>query len=148
MIICVAAVTGPILGGLLFVLVRSILYVNIPIGVIGTFWAAIKLKETKITSEKQKFDINGMVTFSAGILALLTALTIGGFSGWTNIYVLTLFIASIVILGFFIHIENKVEYPMLDLRLLKTTRVLAFAFAANFLNGVARGAVTFSLIFY
>jgi MFS family permease len=36
---------------------------------------------------------------------------------------------------------------MLDLRLLKT-RILAFAFASNFLNGVARGAVTFLLIFY
>lgn len=36
---------------------------------------------------------------------------------------------------------------MLDLRLLKT-KILAFAFASNFLNGVARGAVTFLLIFY
>ena len=58
-----------------------------------------------------------------------------------------LFIISIVLLGLFVHIENKVEYPMLDLRLLKT-RILAFAFASNFLNGVARGAVTFLLIFY
>jgi len=148
MIICVAAVAGPILGGFLIGSGwRSIFYVNIPIGIIGTFWAAFSLKETKIFSQKQKFDINGMLTFSAGVLALLTALTIGGFSGWTNVYVLTLFLASIVLLGLFVSIENKVEYPMLDLRLLKT-RVLAFAFLANFLNGVARGAVTFLLIFY
>lgn len=36
---------------------------------------------------------------------------------------------------------------MLDLRLLKT-RILAFAYASNLLNGVARGAVTFLLIFF
>jgi len=81
------------------------------------------------------------------MLALLTALTLGGFSGWINVYVITLFIVAIALLALFVNIENKVEFPMLDLRLLKT-RVLAFAFLANFLNGVARGAVTFLLIFY
>jgi len=148
MIICVAAVAGPILGGFLIGIGwRSIFYVNIPIGIIGTLWAHISLKETKIICEKQKFDVLGTITFSTGMLALLTALTLGGFSGWLNIYVITLFIAAIVLLALFVNIENKVEFPMLDLRLLKT-RVLAFAFLANFLNGVARGAVTFLLIFY
>jgi len=147
-VISVAAIAGPIIGGFLVSFGwRYIFYINLPIGIVGTFWAFYQLKESNITSEKQKFDLNGTLTFSAGMIALLTALTLGGFSGWTNIYVITLFIASIVFLGLFIHIENKVEYPMLDLRLLKT-KILAFAFASNFLNGVARGAVTFLLIFY
>ena len=148
MIISVAVVIGPILGGFLIGIGwRSIFYINIPVGIIGTLWAHYQLEEKIITLEKQKFDLIGTLTFSAGILALLTALTLGGFSGWTNIYVLILFIASIVLLGLFVHIENTIEYPMLDLTLLKT-RILAFAFASNFLNGVARGAVTFLLIFY
>ena len=36
---------------------------------------------------------------------------------------------------------------MLDLNLFKT-RILAFAYISNLLNGIARGAVTFLLIFY
>jgi len=148
MVICVAAVAGPILGGFLIGIGwRFIFYINIPIGILGTLWASYGLKETYITNKKQKFDIGGTLAFSFGMFALLTALTIGGFTGWTNIYVLTLLMASIVLLRLFVHIENKVEFPMLDLTLLKT-RVLAFAFASNFLNGVARGAVTFLLIFY
>lgn len=148
MIISIASVAGPILGGFLISIGwRSIFYVNIPIGVIGTLWAAFQLKESSILSEKQKFDLKGTLSFSAGLLALLTALSIGGFFGWINIPVIVLFIASIVLLWAFVAIENNTDQPMLDLRLLKT-RILAFAYASNLLNGIARGAVTFLLIFF
>lgn len=148
MIISIASVIGPILGGFLInVGWRSIFYINIPIGIIGTLWAAFQLKETSILSDKQKFDIKGTLTFSTGMLALLVALSFGGFIGWLNITVIGLIAVSIALLWWFVRIENNTEEPMLDLRLLKT-RVLAFAYASNLLNGVARGAVTFLLIFF
>ncbi|MDP4143790.1 MAG: MFS transporter [Bacillota bacterium] len=148
MLISIGAVAGPILGGVLIgVGWRSIFYINIPIGLIGTVWAAVQLKELNTIPEKQEFDLKGTLTFSIGMLALLTALSFGGFVGWINAFVITLFIISVVFMVLFIHIENSVEYPMLDLRLL-STRILAFAYASNFLNGVARGAVTFLLVFY
>lgn len=148
MIISIASVVGPILGGFLInVGWRSIFYINIPIGIIGTLWAAFQLKETSILSEKQKFDIKGTLTFSTGMLALLVALSFGGFIGWLNFTVIGLIAVSIALLWWFVRIENNTEEPMLDLRLLKT-RVLAFAYASNLLNGVARGAVTFLLIFF
>lgn len=148
MIISIASVIGPILGGFLInVGWRSIFYINIPIGIIGTLWAAFQLKETSVLSEKQKFDIKGTLTFSTGMLALLVALSFGGFIGWFNFPVIGLIAVSIALLWWFVRIENKTEEPMLDLRLLKT-RVLAFAYASNLLNGVARGAVTFLLIFF
>jgi EmrB/QacA subfamily drug resistance transporter len=148
MIISIASVIGPILGGFLIGLGwRSIFYINIPIGVAGTLWAAFQLKETITIKEKQKFDWTGTLTFSFGMFSLLTALTLGAFMGWTNIFVLLLFVISIVLMVLFVHIENTIDQPMLDLRLLKT-RVIAFAYASNFLNGIARGAVTFLLIFF
>lgn len=148
MIISIASIAGPILGGFLInVGWRYIFYINIPIGIVGTLWAFMQLRETKIISEKQKFDIKGTLAFTTGMLSLLIALSLGGFIGWLNLYVIALFIISVIFISLFVKIENSTEQPMLDLRLLKT-RVLAFAYGSTFLNGVARGAVTFLLIFF
>lgn len=148
MIISIASVAGPILGGFLIGIGwRSIFYINIPLGIVGTLWAALQLKESSILSEKQKFDLKGTLTFSSGMLALLIALSFGGFVGWLNITVIGLIIVSIILLVLFVYIENNIDAPMLDLRLLKT-KVLAFAYASTLLNGIARGAVSFLLIFF
>jgi EmrB/QacA subfamily drug resistance transporter len=148
MIISIASVIGPILGGFLINFGwRSIFYINIPIGILGTIWAASQLKEMEKTPERQKFDWKGTTTFTVGMLSLLMALSFAGFVGWFNIYVLVLFVAAVILIITFVNIENKIEYPMLDMKLLKT-KVLAFAYASNLLNGIARGAVTFLLVFY
>jgi MFS family permease len=148
MVISIASLAGPILGGFLIGFSwRSIFYINIPIGIIGTLWAAFQLKESSITGEKQKFDFKGTITFSIGMLALLVALSFGGFLGWLNIGVIGLIVVSIALLWLFVRIEKRTDEPMLDLRLI-STRVLAFAYASNLLNGIARGAVSFLLIFF
>ncbi|CAB1244874.1 MFS transporter [Clostridium sp. MT-14] len=148
MVVSVAAVIGPILGGFLINFGwRNIFYINIPIGIFGTFWAAVSLREMKDTNVDEKFDFSGTFTFTFGLLSLLLALTVGGFTKWLNKPVILLFSIAMLLIAAFIYIENHKEYPMLDMRLLKT-RLLAFAYASTLLNGIARGAVTFLLIFY
>jgi EmrB/QacA subfamily drug resistance transporter len=148
MVISVGNVIGPILGGFLVSIGwRSIFYINIPIGVLGTIWSFIQLKELIKIPEKQKFDFLGTILFTLGMFLLLVSLTLGSFSGWLNPVVIIMIIASIIIIGLFIHVEKNTQYPMIDLRLLNT-RILAFANASNFFNGIARGAVSFLLVFY
>jgi EmrB/QacA subfamily drug resistance transporter len=148
MVISVASVIGPILGGfMIHIGWRSIFFVNLPIGIIGTIWAWLQLKELDLLPEKPKFDWGGTVVFTVGMLSLLVALTFGGFTGWFNPYIIAMFIIAVVFSTLFIYIENRVAEPMLDLRLFKS-RILAFAFSSNLLNGIARGAVTFLLVFY
>ncbi|HEY5501662.1 MAG TPA: MFS transporter [Candidatus Humimicrobiaceae bacterium] len=148
MIISVAFVIGPILGGAIMPIGwRFIFFINIPIGIIGTIWAWIQLKELNILPKHQKFDFKGTILFSVGILAFLLALTFGGSIGWLSIITIILFALAVLLITLFIFVENKVDHPMLDLRLFKS-RLLAFAYISNLLNGMARGSVTFLLVFY
>jgi EmrB/QacA subfamily drug resistance transporter len=149
MVISVAAVVGPILGGFLVTVAgwRSIFYINVPIGIIGTIWAALQLKEIIKIKESQKFDFLGTSVFSVGMLALLVGLTLGAFKSWTDPNIIILFVLAVILIGLFIYIEGKTEQPMMDLRLFKI-RIIAFAYASTLLNGIARGAVTLLLTFF
>jgi MFS family permease len=147
-VISVAAIIGPILGGALIAVGwRFIFFINIPIGIVGTVWAWVQLKEINIMPKQQKFDFKGTILFSVGILAFLLALTFGGSMGWLNIITIILFACAVLFITLFIFVENKVVHPMLDLRLFKT-RILAYAYTSNLLNGIARGSVTLLLVFY
>ncbi len=148
MIISVALVIGPVAGGFLIPIGwRWIFFVNVPIGIIGSIWAIIQLKELDVLPAHQSFDWIGTLIFSSGMLAFLIALSFGGFAGWFNIYIDILFVYSIIAMALFILIEIKTKQPFLDMRLFKS-RLLAFAYGSTLLNGIARGAVTFLLIFY
>jgi len=148
MIISVGGVVGPVLGGLLINFGwRVIFFINVPIGILGSIWAGIQLRELDILPAKQKYDWMGTVVFAAGILCLLLAMTFGGLGGWLRPGIFVLFAGSIILLPLFVFMEFQSEQPMIDMRLFES-RLLGFAYSSNLLNGIARGAVTFLLIFY
>ena len=148
MIISVGGVIGPILGGLLISMGwRSIFYINVPFGIFGTIWAIIQLKELDILPKKQTFDWMGTIVFTVGMLCLLLYLTFGGLYGWNKPWLYAVLAAAVVLLPLFVYIEFNSEQPMLDMRLFES-RLLGFAYSSNLMNGIARGAVTFLLIFY
>ncbi len=148
MIISIGGVVGPVLGGLLISMGwRWIFYINVPIGIIGTIWAAVQLKELDVLPAKQKFDWPGTILYSTGMLALLLFLTFGGLYGWLKPGVFIALAGAVILLPLFVYIEFRSAEPLLDMRLFES-RALAFAYMSNLLNGIARGAVTFLLIFY
>ncbi len=149
LIIAVGSAIGPIIGGILTVTVgwRWIFYMNVPFGALVTIWAWIQIKDIAPIPKGEKFDWLGALSFTSGLFFLLYALTEGGFGGWTSPLVITFFILAAILIPLFIYIESKVKQPMLDLRLFKS-RILLFAYSSNLMNGLARGALTFLLIFY
>ncbi|GAA1216147.1 MFS transporter [Kitasatospora nipponensis] len=153
----VAAIAGSfvglVLGGVLAQWDwRSIFWVNVPIGLVGTVWAYRSLHETGIR-RPGRIDWWGNITFGVGLTALLAGITYGiqpygGHSmGWTDPWVLAGLIGGAALLVVFCVVENRVAEPMFPLRLF---RDLAFAGGngAALLGSVARGGLQFMLIIW
>jgi MFS family permease len=142
-------VIGPVIGGALAPLGWEwVFFINVPLGIFGTVWAAHRLREPKWEARQQKFDWVGTVTFLIGLSGILIAFTYISFgdpSMMPTVYVMS--IIGIIGLAAFIFFELRAEHPMMDLRLFREKNY-AFGNLTNLLNGLCIGAATFLLIFY
>ncbi len=142
---------GLILGGVLSVINwRYVFLVSVPIGLFGTAWSFLKLRETG-TVKKQKIDIPGNAIFAAALTLILIAVTYGlmpygtSVMGWSNPYVITAFVSGLALLVAFPIIELHVAQPMFNLSLFKI-RAFAFGNFSALASAIARGGVMFMLI--
>jgi EmrB/QacA subfamily drug resistance transporter len=142
-------VLGPILGGLILAAGnwRWIFFINVPIGLLGAGWGYLALKEMQTHKRTEKFDPLGALSFSAGLTALLMALTLGIGAGWTSLPALILYFIFVVGLAFFLFWEKRVKSPVLDFTLFKS-RVYTFSVLAAMGQSLALFAVNFLIVFY
>ncbi len=141
---------GILVGGLLSeVGWRWVLLVNVPIGVAGTIWAYVSLREIGMR-KREPIDWWGNLTFAAGLTMLLIGITYGikpsGTSsmGWTDPLVVGMLAGGVALLLGFILIERRVRAPMFRLNLFRI-RAFAAGNSAGFLAAVARGGMMFML---
>ncbi|SEG74780.1 Predicted arabinose efflux permease, MFS family [Actinacidiphila yanglinensis] len=144
---------GLVLGGLLAEWNwRSIFWVNVPIGLIGTVWAYRSLHDTGVR-RPAKMDWWGNITFAVGLTALLAGITYGiqpygGHTmGWTNPWVLAGLIGGVAMIVAFCLIESRVAEPMFPLKLFRDP-AFAGGNAATLLGSIARGGLQFMLIIW
>ncbi|MFS4092120.1 MFS transporter [Streptomyces sp. AF1A] len=144
---------GLVLGGVLVTWNwRSIFWVNVPIGLIGTVWGYKSLHETGVR-KPGRMDWWGNITFAVGLTALLAGITYGiqpygGHTmGWTNPWVLAGLVGGALMLGAFCVVEMKVAEPMFPLRLFRNA-AFAGGNAATLLGAIARGGLQFMLIIW
>jgi MFS family permease len=144
---------GLILGGVLAAVDwRLVFIVSVPIGLGGTIWSYLSLKEVGARTPA-KIDWLGNITFAVGLIGLLTGITYGiqpygGHSmGWTSPVVLTGLIGGVVLLAAFCLIEFRVDAPMFDLRLMRIRAFSTGAIAA-LLASISRGGMQFMLIIW
>src|ERR1700693_266242 len=88
----VGSVIGLIMGGILsYFDWRLVFLVSVPVGIVGTIWAYMMLREVATIRKHQKIDWAGNITFVAGLTILLFGITYGiepyGSSptGWGNL---------------------------------------------------------------
>ncbi|MGA3354610.1 MAG: MFS transporter, partial [Acidimicrobiales bacterium] len=135
---------GIVVGGLLSqVGWRWVFLANVPVGVFGTVWAYLKLKEIGVRI-KAKIDWLGNLSFAAGLAMILTGATYGikpyghSLTGWGNPFVLEMMFGGLACLVVFVVVEMKVKDPMFRLSLFRI-RAFTAGNAASFLGSVGRG---------
>jgi EmrB/QacA subfamily drug resistance transporter len=128
------AIVGYTLSGVMITYFnwRSIFYVNVPIGIFGTVWGYLRLKEIAHKAEAVKFDYAGTILYAVGLSIILLALTIGDPLSARNIAILAAGVAVFIV----IFVELRQKFPTLDLALFKI-RLFAAGNLAGFLNSLA-----------
>ena len=143
------AMAGLTLSGLILTFFdwRALFYVNIPIGIFGTFWAHHRLKEIAKVEKKTRVDWFGFAAFSISITSFVLALTYDAYGLSEVAVVYGLLVVSAVTLAIFVVYERREKHPLLDLSLLRI-REFTGGVTAQLLNAIAWGAFLLLLSLY
>jgi MFS family permease len=144
---------GLFVGGLLAAVHwRWVFLINVPIGIIGTVWGLLALRELG-ERHPAHIDLPGNITFAAGLAMLLVGITYGihpyGNSpmGWASPFVIGMIVAGIAMLVAFVFIELHVPDPMFNIHLFKIRAFTAGNFA-GLISAIGRGGLQFLLIMW
>jgi MFS family permease len=153
----VAGISGQFVGLLLGGLLaqwdwRLIFWINVPIGLFGTVWAYISLRELAVT-RKARIDWAGNIIFATGAGMLLTAITFGirpygtSATGWGDPFVIAGLAGGVALLAVFCVLETKIADPMFQMGLFRI-RAFAAGNIASLLGAIARGGLQFMLVIW
>ncbi len=139
---------GPIVGGLLTeVSWRWVFLFNVPLGIFGAIWGIWRLREPVRPETKQSIDWFGSLSLTIGLTGVLLALSMLAFPILSPTATIVLLVVGIISLIAFGIIEPRIKQPIVQLRLFRD-RLFTLANLSGLLNGIARGAVLFLLIFF
>ena len=144
---------GLVLGGLLAPIDwRLVFLISVPVGLLGTVWAYLKLEERSVP-RRAPVDWWGNLSFALGLILIMVSVTYGirpygdSPTGWGSPRVLALLGCGFACLAAFLVIEGRVENPMFRLPLFRI-RAFTFGTVSTFLAAVARGGLMFMLIIW
>jgi EmrB/QacA subfamily drug resistance transporter len=146
------SLVGLVLGGILAVYDwRLVFIVSVPVGVVGTIWSYLKLKELGTIRGNQKLDVWGNLAFGAGLTLILAGVIYGlipygnSAMGWSNPWVIAALVSGVGLLIAFPVIESHVAEPMFRLELFKI-RAFSAGNLASIFSSMSRGGVLIMLI--
>ena len=109
---------GLILGGILteYLDWRWTFFVNIPFAALAAVGALLVIREPAAARNHSTLDIPGVVLSTLGLVSLVYGFTRAEAHGWGDGVTVSLFVATVVLLGAFVVVESKVRAPLLPLR--------------------------------
>ncbi|HEX9027439.1 MAG TPA: MFS transporter [Clostridium sp.] len=146
--VALGSLVGPGLGGLIVGAAswEFIFLINVPIGIIGLFYA-IKLLPKGQKTVQGKMDVIGAILFMFTIVPLFVALSEGLNRGFTDPIILLGFAASIISFIAFILVEKKRENPLLQLQIF-SNKLFSLSIFCGFITFVAIFCNNIILPFY
>lgn len=118
-IFAVAAVFGPLIGGPLIdnFSWRAVFYVNIPVGIVGTFMALKYIDEpVKKIKGLKDFDILGALLLGLSLGVLVLVLDQGQAWGWGSLKSIISYLITALSFTIFVLVEKKAAEPVVDLK--------------------------------
>ena len=145
----VASVLGPLLGGFLVdnLSWRWVFYVNLPVGVVALVVISIALTK-KNPDHKPKIDYLGTFLIAAASICLVLITSLGGTTwAWSSTPVYACLAGAIVLLFFFVRVEQRAAEPVLPLKLFRNP-VFSVCSGIGFLLGLCMfGALSYLPLF-
>ncbi len=145
----VGFLTGPTLGGFLIDTAgwRSIFYLNVPVGLIGAFFAWAHLTEPEKAGKREAVDFRGAILLLFTNTSFLYALNQLPHRGVGHPAVAAFLAVSLVSLFLFIWNELRTEAPILSLTLFRN-RIFTSGILSLFFISSTQASIQFLMPFY
>jgi MFS family permease len=143
------SILGPLIGGVLLSAFtwRALFFVNLPIGLLGTVMAYVRLRELSSRPERASFDFLGAAVFTAALTAILLVLTEGLSVGFTSPTILGLLAFGLVGIVLFHRWEHRTVAPVLNFGLF-ANRLYGMAVAASSVQALGMFSINFLIAYY
>jgi EmrB/QacA subfamily drug resistance transporter len=141
---------GALFGGILvqYLSWRWILFVNVPIGVVLFVLARRTLVESRAEGPRNRLDVAGSLTVTAGLMVLVYAIVHTDVVPWGSPSNLVALAVAAVLLGSFVLIETRLAtHPLMPPKLFRSRGVVG-ANLAMFCFGASMFAMWFFLTLY
>ena len=137
--------TGPFISGLIVHNFnwRGIFFFSIPIGLILLLLIS-KIDQEWKELDSKKIDYIGSVIYAVAIITMIWGLS----NLNKTVYARYSLLAGIITLCFFVWFEFKTDSPLLDLRTMKSNKVLVFSSLAAFINYSSTFAISYMMSLY
>jgi EmrB/QacA subfamily drug resistance transporter len=142
------AAVGLLLGGMLteWASWRWVMFVNIGFAGVAIVGGALLLAK-HVASERPKLDLPGTLVISAALFAIVYGFAHAESAGWTDQVTVAFLIGGVVLLAFFVWLEDRVAHPLLPLRVL-LNRTRGGSFLVVFVLGMGMFSIFLFLTYY
>jgi EmrB/QacA subfamily drug resistance transporter len=146
----VGGAVGVLLGGVLTEVFgwRSILLINVPVGIWAALTAFRVVPEGRGRSGERNYDLTGAVTITAGLVMLTYAIVRTDVNGWGSAKTLIPMAAGLALIAVFLAIEGRfARRPLVPLRIFRS-RTLSSANVVIFFLGASAFSMWFFVSLY